>query len=134
MNFPDAIYADDDLVCGESPEPECRVKYIRADIAEAAMQDKARLDMAAKLHLSMEIVENVAGNIERTMVALDRFNLDLLAVLGVEPVVADLVAADLIDQVRFTREPEYVFRHPLVRAVAYESLLKSDRAELHRPS
>ena len=61
-----------------------------------------------------------------------RFWLDLLTVLGVEPVVADLVAAQLIDQVRFTRQPEYVFHHPLIRAVAYESQLKSDRAELHR--
>ncbi len=32
---------------------------------------------------------------------------------------------------RFTREPEYVFHHPLIRTVAYESQLKSDRAELH---
>ena len=61
-----------------------------------------------------------------------RFGPDLLTVLGVEPVVADLVAAELIDQVRFTRQPEYVFHHPLIRAVAYESQLKSDRAELHR--
>ena len=52
--------------------------------------------------------------------------------LGVEPVVDDLVAAELIDQVRFTRPPEYVFHHPLIRTVAYESQLKSDRAELHR--
>ena len=44
----------------------------------------------------------------------------------------DLVAAELIDQVGFTRQPEYVFHHPLIRAVAYESQLKSDRAELHR--
>ena len=29
-------------------------------------------------------------------------------------------------------QPEYVFHHPLIRAVAYESQLKSDRAELHR--
>src|SRR4029078_10312941 len=34
--------------------------------------------------------------------------------------------------VGFTREPEYVFHHPLIRTVAYESQLKSDRAELHR--
>ncbi len=61
-----------------------------------------------------------------------RFSLDLLTVLGVEPAVDDLVAAQLIDQVRFTRQPEYVFHHPLIRAVAYESQLKSDRAELHR--
>ena len=61
-----------------------------------------------------------------------RFGVDLLTVLGVEPVVADLVAAQFIDQVKFTRQPEYVFHHPLIRSVAYESQLKSDRAELHR--
>ncbi len=52
--------------------------------------------------------------------------------LGVEPVVADLVAAQLIDQVSFTQQPEYVFHHPLIRTVAYESQLKSDRTQLHR--
>jgi class 3 adenylate cyclase len=57
---------------------------------------------------------------------------DLLTVLGVEPVIYDSVAAQLIDQVRFTPQPEYVFHHPLIRAVAYEAQLKSDRAELHR--
>ena len=61
-----------------------------------------------------------------------RFGIDLLTALGVEPVVDDLVAADLIDQVSFTRQPDYVFHHPLVRAVAYETQLKSDRAQLHR--
>ncbi len=61
-----------------------------------------------------------------------RFTLDLLTALGVEAVVDDLLAAQLIDQVSFTRQPEYVFHHPLIRAVAYESQLKSDRAELHR--
>jgi hypothetical protein len=34
--------------------------------------------------------------------------------------------------VRFTGQPAYVFHHPLIRTVAYESQLKSDRAELHR--
>ena len=42
------------------------------------------------------------------------------------------LGAELIDQVRFTPNAEYAFRHPLIRAVAYESQLKSDRAELHR--
>ena len=41
-------------------------------------------------------------------------------------------SAELIDQVRFTASPEYAFRHPLIRAVAYESQLKSDRAQWHR--
>jgi class 3 adenylate cyclase len=61
-----------------------------------------------------------------------RFDLDLLMALGIEPVIPDLLAAQLIDQVRFTRQSEYVFHHPLIRAVAYEAQLKSDRAELHR--
>jgi adenylate cyclase len=42
------------------------------------------------------------------------------------------VGAEVIDQITFTPEPEYVFHHPLVRIVAYEAQLKSDRAELHR--
>jgi hypothetical protein len=79
-----------------------------------------RLDPKAKRTLSAAAVVG------------SRFGLDLLTELGVEPVVADLVTAQLIDQVRFTRQPEYVFHHPLIRAVAYESQLKSDRAELHR--
>ena len=33
---------------------------------------------------------------------------------------------------RFTPRAEYAFRHPLIRTVAYESQLKSDRAVLHR--
>ena len=42
------------------------------------------------------------------------------------------MAAQLIDQVDFTRLPEYVFHHPLIRTVAYESQLKSERTQLHR--
>ena len=61
-----------------------------------------------------------------------RFGLDLLTVLGVEPVVDELVAAQLIDLVSFTPTTEYVFHHPLIHSVAYESQLKSDRSELHR--
>ena len=38
----------------------------------------------------------------------------------------------MIDQIRFTPQPAYVFHHPLIRTVGYESQLKSDRAELHR--
>ena len=44
----------------------------------------------------------------------------------------ELLSAELIDQVRFTPSAEYAFRHPLIRAVAYESQLKSDRAQWHR--
>ena len=79
-----------------------------------------RLDPKAKCTLSAAAVIG------------SRFDLDLLTLLGVEPVDDDLVRAELIDQVRFTRRPEYVFHHPLIRTVAYEAQLKFDRAELHR--
>ena len=61
-----------------------------------------------------------------------RFDAELLAALGVDPVVDELLGAELIDQVRFTPRAEYAFHHPLIRAVAYESQLKSDRAQWHR--
>ena len=61
-----------------------------------------------------------------------KFSRDLLETLGIDPVLQDLVGGELIDQIRFARQPEYVFHHPLIRMVAYESQLRSDRAELHR--
>ena len=61
-----------------------------------------------------------------------RFDTDLLASMGVDPVVEELLRAELIDQVKFTGQAEYAFRHPLIRTVAYESQLRADRAELHQ--
>jgi hypothetical protein len=79
-----------------------------------------RLDPAAKRTLSAAAVIG------------SRFDPGLLETLGIEPVLEDLVGGEFIDQIIFTRQPEYVFHHPLIRTVAYESQLKSDRAELHR--
>jgi class 3 adenylate cyclase len=79
-----------------------------------------RLDPAAKRTLSAAAVIGT------------KFSRDLLETLGIDPVLQDLVSGEFIDQIRFTQRPEYVFHHPLVRTVAYESQLKSDRAELHR--
>ncbi|MGH3636041.1 MAG: AAA family ATPase, partial [Mycobacterium sp.] len=79
-----------------------------------------RLDPAAKRCLSAAAVIG------------SRFSRGLLETLGIDPVLQELVGGELIDQITFTRQPEYAFHHPLVRAVAYESQLKSDRAELHR--
>jgi adenylate cyclase len=61
-----------------------------------------------------------------------QFDAGMLAALEVQPVLHDLIAAELIDQTAFGARPVFAFRHPLVRAVAYESQLKSDRAQLHR--
>jgi adenylate cyclase len=62
-----------------------------------------------------------------------RFSTELLARLGDVPVLDELVDAELIFQMKSTpRAGEYAFHHPLIRTVAYESQLKTDRAELHR--
>jgi len=99
------------------------------DVAEVSVPATLQATIAAR-------IDRLDPNAKRTLSAAavvgSRFGLDLLTVLGVEPVAEDLVAAQLVDQVSFTRQPEYVFHHPLIRAVAYEAQLKSDRAELHR--
>jgi hypothetical protein len=61
-----------------------------------------------------------------------RFTPELLAAVGNIPVIDALVEAALIDQVRFSPSAEYAFCHPMIRTVAYESQLKSDRAQMHR--
>jgi adenylate cyclase len=61
-----------------------------------------------------------------------RFDADLLNELVGDADVTPLVAAEVVDQVTFSEPVEYAFRHPLTRTVAYESQLKSDRAQLHR--
>jgi adenylate cyclase len=79
-----------------------------------------RLDLVAKHTLN---AASVIGS---------RFDAHLLSALVDTADVAPLIEAELVDQVRFTPRPEYAFRHPLIRTVAYESQLKSDRAEWHR--
>jgi class 3 adenylate cyclase len=99
--------------------------------------EAAEVTVPATLHATIAArIDRLEPKAKRTLSAAavigSRFGIDLLTQLGVEPVVADLVAAQLIDQVSFTRQPEYVFHHPLIRAVAYEAQLKSDRAGMHR--
>jgi adenylate cyclase len=77
-----------------------------------------RLDPGAKRALSAAAVIG------------SRFGTDLLALLGIDAVPRGLLDADLIDPVRFSPREEYAFHHPLIRTVAYESQLKSDRARL----
>jgi hypothetical protein len=100
-----------------------------AEAAEVRVPDTLQATIAAR-------IDRLNPKAKRTLSAAavvgSRFGLDLLTALGVEAVVDDLLAARLIDQVSFTRQPEYVFHHPLIRTVAYEAQLKSDRAELHR--
>ena len=100
--------------------------------------DRRRRDKRAPtLHATIDArIDRLPRKAKRALCAAavigSRFDTELLSTLGVEPVLDDLVKADLIDQVRFTPQAEYAFRHPLIRSVAYESQLRSDRAELHR--
>ena len=99
--------------------------------------DAAEVTVPATVHATIAArIDRLDPTAKRTLSAAavigSRFSLELLETLGIEPILEDLVLAQLVDQVRFTRGPEYVFHHPLIRTVAYEAQLKSDRAEMHR--
>jgi len=99
------------------------------DVSEATVPATLQATIGARID---RLDANAKHTLSAAAVIGSRFGLDLFTVLGVEPMIADLLEVQLIDQVRFTRQPEYVFHHPLIRTVAYESQLKSDRAERHR--
>jgi energy-coupling factor transporter ATP-binding protein EcfA2 len=100
-----------------------------AEVSEVSVPATLQATIAAR-------IDRLDPEAKRTLSAAavigSKFNRDLLETLGIEPALEDLVPAQLIDQVASTRQPEYVFHHPLIRTVAYESQLKSDRAEMHR--
>ena len=100
-----------------------------ADVADVSVPATLQATIAAR-------IDRLNPKAKRTLSAAAvigaKFSRDLLETLGVDPVLEHLVEGELIDQIRFTRQPEYVFHHPLIRTVAYEAQLKSDRAELHR--
>jgi class 3 adenylate cyclase len=97
----------------------------------------AEVSVPATVQAAIEArIDRLKSPAKRTLNAASvigaRFGAVLLAALGIDAVVDELLGAELIDQVRFTPSAEYAFRHPLIRAVAYESQLKSERAEVHR--
>ena len=107
-----------------------RGNYVcRVDVAEVAVPATVQAAIEAR-------IDRLNSGAKRTLNAASvigaRFSAKLLAALGIDPVVDELLGAELIDQVRFTPSTEYAFRHPLIRAVAYESQLKSVRAQVHR--
>ena len=100
-------------------------------------QDDVEVSVPATLQTTIAArIDRLDPEAKHTLAAAavvgSRFGVDLLAALAVETDVTSLVAAQLVDQIKFGRRPEYVFRNPLVRAVALESQLLSERAELHR--
>jgi len=105
--------------------------------AYVATAESAEVTVPATLQATIAArIDRLDPKAKRTLSAAavvgSRFGSDLLTVLGTEPTLDELVKAELIDQVRSTPPAEYAFRHPLIRTVAYESQLKSDRTQLHR--
>jgi predicted ATPase len=101
----------------------------RADVAEVSVPATVQAAIEAR-------IDRLDTPAKRTLTAASvigaRFGAELLAALGIDPEFDELLSAELIDQVSFTPYAEYAFRHPLIRAVAYESQLKADRAQWHR--
>ncbi len=100
-----------------------------AEVGEVSVPATLQATIAAR-------IDRLAPAAKRTLSAAavigTRFSRALLERLGIDPALQDLLGGEFIDQIRFTGEPEYAFHHPLIRTVAYEAQLKSDRAELHR--
>ena len=98
-----------------------------ADVAEVSVPATVQAAIAAR-------IDRLQAPAKRTLNAASvigaRFGAELLAALGIDAVFDELLGAELIDQVRFTPSAEYAFHHALIRAVAYESQLKSDRAQM----
>ena len=101
----------------------------RADVADVAVPATVQAAIAARID---QLTTPAKQTLNAASVIGARFGAELLAALGIDPMVDELLGAELIDQVRFTPQAEYAFHHPLIRAVAFESQLKSDRAEWHR--
>jgi class 3 adenylate cyclase len=101
----------------------------RTDMAEVSVPATLQAAIAARLD---RLEPDAKQTLNAAAVIGLRFTPELVTALGIDPVVDELARVELVDQVRFTPSAEYAFRHPLIRTVAYESQLKSDRAHLHR--
>ena len=101
----------------------------RVDVAEVSVPATVQAAIEARID---RLTNPAKQTLNAAAVIGARFEADLVAALGIDAVFDELLGAELIDQVRFTPSAEYAYRHPLIHAVAYESQLKSDRAEWHR--
>ncbi len=101
----------------------------RVDVAEVSVPATVQAAIEARID---RLTTQAKRTVNAASVIGARFGTELLAALGIDAVFDELLGAELIDQVWFTPSAEYAFRHPLIRVVAYESQLKSDRAQWHR--
>ncbi|AFM19147.1 adenylate/guanylate cyclase family protein [Mycolicibacterium chubuense NBB4] len=107
-----------------------RGRYVcRADVADVSVPATVQAAIEAR-------IDRLSTPAKRTLNAASvigaRFEVELLTALGIEPAVDELLGVELIDQVKRGTRAEYAFRHPLIRAVSYESQLRADRTLSHR--
>lgn len=116
--------ASRDVLVGGPGEYECV-----EDISEILVPSTLHATIAAR-------IDRLSPPAKRTLFAAAvlgfRFSAELLTSLAEDVVVGELVDADFIEPVDAEENSEYVFRHPMVRTVAYESQLSSVRSQLHR--
>jgi adenylate cyclase len=102
---------------------------LRSDIEDVEVPATLQAAIGAR-------IDRLGSTAKRTLQAAAvigaRFDMDLLTAVSDATDVTPLIEAELVDQVRFSPSAEFAFRHPMFRSVAYESQLKSDRAQLHQ--
>src|SRR4029079_13986538 len=81
-----------------------------AEIAEVSVPPTLQATIAARMD---RLDRSAKRTLSAAAVIGSRFDLDLLTVLGIEPVVADLGAAQVITQGQLTRPTEDVLHEPL---------------------
>ena len=100
-----------------------------ADVTEVSVPATLQSAIAAR-------IDRLGATAKRTLncaaVIGLRFDTDQLNALTESADMVPLMETELVEQLKVSPRPVYAFRHPLVRTVAYESQLKSDRAALHR--
>ncbi|OBH93047.1 adenylate/guanylate cyclase domain-containing protein [Mycobacterium sp. E2733] len=105
---------------------------LTGDVDEIAVPATVQAVLAARIDRLPAPTKSI---LNAAAVIGNHFDVDTLHTLLPESMsarLAELVSAELIDQIEFVPRQRYCFHHPLVRTVAYESQLSAVRAQAHR--
>jgi adenylate cyclase len=105
---------------------------LTGDVDEIAVPATVQAVLAARIDRLPAPTKSI---LNAAAVIGDHFDVDTLHALlpgSTSTRLAELVSAELIDQIEFVPRQRYCFHHPLVRTVAYESQLSGVRVQAHR--
>jgi adenylate cyclase len=102
---------------------------LRRDVVDANVPATLQATIGARID---RLDSKAKSTLNAAAVIGARFDEKLLSLLVDNPDPTALIEAELINQVAYGPRREFAFRHPLVRSVAYESQLRSDRMQRHR--